>query len=217
MASLDLDGPAGRLEALLEGPATARFAAVVCHPHPLLGGTMHNHATYRLARAARAAGGRTLRFNFRGVGRSAGRHDGGPGEALDAAAALAWLARLDPATPRLACGFSFGALAAVGAAATDPGARGLLLAGLAVRPPPGMVRDLGPLRATPLPAEVIQADGDAFGSPEEVRGALSGSAGPRRVTAVAGATHLFVEALDELERAARRAFDWLLAGGADQA
>ena len=84
MPQLDLDGPAGRLEALLEEPADPpRLAALVCHPHPQMGGTMHTHAVYRLARAIRAAGGVTLRFNYRGVGRSAGRYDHGRGEADD--------------------------------------------------------------------------------------------------------------------------------------
>jgi len=84
----DLVGPEGRLETLLEDAPGATFAAVVCHPHPRFGGTMHTHAAYRLAKAVRARGGAALRFNFRGVGLSAGTYAGGDGEADDARAAL---------------------------------------------------------------------------------------------------------------------------------
>ena len=93
---VDLVSSAGRLEALLEESPDPRFAAVVCHPHPLFGGTMHTHAAYRIARAVRERGGTALRFNFRGVGRSSGRYDGGEGEADDARAALAFLAAERP-------------------------------------------------------------------------------------------------------------------------
>jgi hypothetical protein len=209
VGALDLDGPAGRLEALLEEVPSPRFAALVCHPHPQLGGTMHNHATYRLARAARAAGGLTLRFNYRGVGRSAGRYDQGAGEADDAAAALGFLAERHPALPRLACGFSFGAFAALSAGLRDPGVRGLLLAGLVVHPQLDLPRDLGPLVATPLPVAVVQAALDQFGAPADVTAALTGSRGPRLVLPVAGASHLFTERLDELQAAGLEACGWL--------
>ncbi len=211
MAAIDIQGPAGRLEAQLELPEGApRLAAVVCHPHPLMGGTMHTHAAYRIARGVRGAGGVTLRFNFRGVGRSAGRHDGGRGEALDAAAALRDLGGRYPSLPLLAGGFSFGAHAALAAGPADPRVAGLLLAGLVVRPSDAVPRDLSPLLDFAGPAVVIQADGDQFGSPAEVRAALAGSAGPRQVVEVPGATHLFTEELDALEREAGAACAWLL-------
>jgi alpha/beta superfamily hydrolase len=214
MKTIDIQGPVGRLEGLLEEPDdAARFAAMVCHPHPLHGGTMHTHAVYRLARAVRKAGGVSLRFNFRGVGRSAGRYDGGPGEAEDASAALAMLAARHPDLPRLACGFSFGAHAALAAGPGAPGVTGLLLAGLVVRPQDDVPRDLSPLLDWPGPAAVIQAAGDQFGSPAEVRSALAGSAGPRRVVEVPGATHLFLEDLDALEWEVKVACGWLLDGG----
>src|SRR5687767_7057538 len=83
-------GPAGRMEGLLHVPTAApRFAAVVSHPHPLRGGTMDNKVAYRVARALEDAGGLVLRFNFRGVGASEGRHDEGRGEQDDLLAALA--------------------------------------------------------------------------------------------------------------------------------
>jgi hypothetical protein len=215
MAAMDLAGPSGRLEALLEEVPRPRFAAVVCHPHPQLGGTMQTHAVHRIARAVRLAGGASLRFNFRGVGRSAGSYDRGRGEADDALAALRFLAGRFPALPRLACGFSFGAFAAASAGLRDEGVRGLLLAGLVVVPYDDLPRDLAPLVATPLPLAVVQAESDQFGTPAQVRAALAGSAGPRRVAEVRRATHLFTEALEDLQLEAEAAAGWLLdaAGG----
>ena len=204
---LDLSGPAGRLEALYEPPSDPRFAAVVCHPHPLHGGTMHNHATYRLARAVRARGGASLRFNFRGVGRSAGAHDQGRGEVLDARTALEFLAERHPGLPLYACGFSFGAWMALEAGCADPLVQGILCAGL-----PLALREGAAARAAGCPRKVavVQAEHDEFGSPAGVRALFAGAAGPRRVTVLPGATHLCTEDLAGLEREAALALGWLL-------
>ena len=207
---VDLTGPAGRLEALFEppdGPAAdaPRFAAVVCHPHPLFGGTLQNNATYRLAKAVRAQGGASLRFNFRGVGRSQGKHDHGRGEADDAAAAIAWLRARCPKAPLLACGFSFGAWSAAQAGCREAAVLGLLLAGLAVRSFP-----LEFVRSCAKPIAGIQAARDAFGSVEEVRLLLSASAFPRRLEVLEGATHLFTEDLAGLQRLAESGLSWLM-------
>jgi uncharacterized protein len=204
---VDLQGPAGRLEALYEAPPSPRFAAVVCHPHPQYGGTLHTHATYRLARAVRAQGGVTLRFNFRGVGRSAGHHDHGRGEVDDVRAALAWLAAEQPALTRWACGFSFGAWMALEAGCGDEAVPGILCAGLALSLRDG-VADLA--RACPNPVAVVQAERDEFALPAQVERALTGAAAPRRLTVVDGASHLFTEALQSLEREASEAMAWLL-------
>ena len=209
----DIDGPAGRLEALLDDAPEATFAAVVCHPHPRFGGTMHTHAAYRLAKAVRARGGAALRFNFRGVGRSAGTYAGGDGEADDARAALRWLAEAKPGLPLLACGFSFGAWMAVLAGADDPRVEGLLLAGLALRAADlERFRDSGLVREVAKPVAIVQAESDAFGAPDEVRRAIEGSRGPRRLATVPRATHLFVEDLPALQREAEAALDWLRGG-----
>ena len=103
-------GPAGRLESLLEEPEDREptEACLVCHPHPLFGGTMHNKVVYRLARGLRKAGGVVLRFNFRGVNLSEGTHDEGAGEVEDARTALAFLRERYPELPYSLAGFSFG-------------------------------------------------------------------------------------------------------------
>jgi alpha/beta superfamily hydrolase len=204
---VQLAGPAGRLEALYEAPAHARFAAFVCHPHPLFGGTMHSHATYRLAKAVRAHGGASLRFNFRGVGLSSGEHDGGRGEVDDARAALAFVAERHPDVPRLACGFSFGAWMALEAGCPDAGVRAVLCAGLALS-----LREVATqaARTCPKPLAIVQAERDEFGLPADVERALAGSAAPRRLAVVPAATHLFTEDLPALEREASEALAWLL-------
>jgi uncharacterized protein len=201
---VDLQGPAGRLEALHEEPAEPRFAALVCHPHPLFGGTLQNRATYRLAKAVRACGGASLRFNFRGVGRRQGTHDQGRGEADDARTALAWLAERHPELPRFACGFSFGAWVALQVGCSEPSVRGVLAAGLAPR-----TFSLSFARHCPKPLAVVQAAQDHLGSPAEVRLLLSGSPLPRRLAVVEGATHLFTENLDGLQREAEAGLAWL--------
>ncbi|BDG10237.1 alpha/beta hydrolase [Anaeromyxobacter paludicola] len=205
---VELQGPAGRLEALWEEPADPRFAAVVCHPHPRFGGTLHNHATFRLAKAVRALGGVTLRFNYRGVGLSAGAYDDGHGETDDARAALALVAARRPDLPRLACGFSFGAWVALKAGAGDEAVRAVVCAGVALREL--MDRPLDLLRSCPKPLAVVQAERDEFGAPEAVRELLQGAAAPRELVQVGGATHLFTEKLPEYQRACEEALRWAL-------
>ena len=194
------------MEAVLDEPEPpARFATVVLHPHPLFGGTMHSHATYRLARAARRAGGVALRFNFRGVGLSAGTHDRGEGESEDARIALDWLGGRHPELPVLSSGFSFGAWVAARVGCTEPRVAGLLLAGVASR-----TFALGFLGDCRKPVAGIQAEDDEFGDPESVRRLLDGPPDRRRLAVVPGATHLFAEDLDALEREAAAAYGWLL-------
>jgi alpha/beta superfamily hydrolase len=126
---LALAGPAGALEAVLEAPAgEPRGLAVLCHPHPLHGGTMDNKVVQTLARALRQCGWRTLRFNYRGVGASHGQWDGGRGEVDDALAAVAaWRA---PGQPLVLGGFSFGGYVAAQAAQrlAEPAQRLVLIA-----------------------------------------------------------------------------------------
>lgn len=118
----DLKGPAGRLEAILDGPAQAQHptaAVVFAHPHPQYGGTMHTKAVYQGAKGLSRIGCAVLRFNFRGVGGSAGSFDQGEGEMLDFAAALDYMAAKYPGIPLRAAGFSFGAWVALETGAED--------------------------------------------------------------------------------------------------
>ena len=215
MASLELTGPTGRIEALLDRPdAAPRAAALLCHPHPQGGGTMHSHAVFRAMRALRSEGVAVLRFNFRGVGRSEGTHDHGVGERIDARIAYDALAELCPGIPRLAGGFSFGSWVGL-AVGADAGAAGLLGLGL-----PCTLYDFPEAERSACPKALVQAEFDAFGP----SGAKDGSAGHERsITAelqrmgpearlwiVPGATHLFVEALDLYEATVREAARWLL-------
>ena len=201
---VDLAGPAGRLEGLLESPASPRFAALVLHPHPLYGGTMHNHATYQIARSAREVGGATLRVNFRGVGLSEGVHAAGPGEAEDARVALAFLAARLPAVPLLVGGMSFGAWIALQVGCAAPEVRGVLAAGIASR-----ILDSAFLPECPKRVAAVQAERDEFGSLDDVTRLMAGPADRRRLAVVAGATHLFLEDLEALRRKAESAWTWL--------
>src|SRR5258708_33527174 len=121
--NLFLEGPAGRLEAILWTPARSEsplLAAVVCHPHPLFGGTMHNKVVYNAAKTLDALGIPVLRFNFRGTGLSGGEHDHGRGEQGDVRAALDFLAAEFPGVPLLVAGFSFGSLVGLRVACENP-------------------------------------------------------------------------------------------------
>ena len=122
-----IDGPAGDLEAMLESPPAADLTGcvVVCHPHPVHGGTMQNKVVHTLARGFLGQNFAALRFNFRGVGKSAGTFDNGDGELDDVLAAIDWLRTEFPEKPLWIAGFSFGAAMAV-RAAVSPGAEGLI-------------------------------------------------------------------------------------------
>lgn len=109
-----IDGPQGQLEALYLDTPDARGIALICHPNPVQGGTMLNKVISTLQRTARDAGFVTLRFNYRGVGASAGSHDMGNGEIDDAQAAAAWLRSQHPELPLTLLGFSFGGFVAAG-------------------------------------------------------------------------------------------------------
>ena len=204
---VDLVGPAGRLEGLLESPPSPRFAALVLHPHPLFGGTMHNHATYQIARAARDAGGVSLRSQFRGVGLSEGAHTGGPGELGDARAAMLWLAGRFPALPVLLGGMSFGSWIALRLGCAEPDVQGVLACGVASR-----TLDVAFLPSCPRRVAAVQAAADELGSVDEVRRLMEGTADRRRLAVVPGATHLFLEDLAALRRECRTAWEWLAAG-----
>lgn len=196
MAALELHGPAGALVARHdppEAPPPARgpLAGVVCHPHPLYGGTLENKVVAAVARCLREAGLHALRFNFRGAGGSAGAHDAGAGEVEDVRAALERVAALaGPAAARpgglLVAGYSFGSWVGLTAALGDPRVGALL----AIAPPVN-VYDFAAIARTDKPLAVIYAPGDELVPGALVERWLAGCARPPRVTAVGGTGHLF--------------------------
>src|SRR5438309_7734761 len=130
--ALFLSGPTGRLEALLNaGSPNATHAAVVCHPHPLYGGTLHNKVVFHAMKALNSFGFPVLRFNFRGAGLSEGEHANGVDEVEDVRAAMAWLER-EYALPIIFAGFSFGAAVGLRATYAAPRVPALVALGLRV-------------------------------------------------------------------------------------
>jgi alpha/beta superfamily hydrolase len=193
-------GPAGSLEALLEEPDAPApglapgLAVVLCHPHPLYGGTMHNKVVYRLARGLRRAGAVVLRFNFRGVGRSQGEHGHLTGEMEDARAALGWLQGRYPELPFALAGFSFGARVITQLGCSLAGARFLLAAGYPTRW--GTPEYLA---ACPAPKIFIQSTHDQYGPREELEAMYERFATPKQLHWIEAADHFFAGALDSLE------------------
>ena len=192
-----LDGPAGKLEALLEAPEDAppRGSAVVCHPHPLFGGTMHNKVVYRVARALRNSSYAVLRFNFRGVGKSEGHHDQGIGEIEDARAALEWLRRRYGGLPYALAGFSFGSRVALSLGCELRDAQNLIALGFPAKHEP-----VGALAQCTVPKAFIQSTNDQYGPPREMQAFYDQVADPKRLIWVEAADHFFGGALDELEK-----------------
>lgn len=200
LVALELAGPAGGLEALLQehDDAPATSAALVCHPHPLYGGTLHNKVAHRVASTLHELGATVLRFNFRGVGKSAGRHDGGTGELEDARAALAWLRGRVPGVPLIVAGFSFGAAIAARLAAQEPDVHRLVMIA-----PPVAAMDLGVLAVARVPKVVVQGTADVTCPPGDLERAFPGWAEPKRLVRVEGATHFFDRLLPQLADAVR--------------
>jgi len=192
-------GPAGRLEAILEEPegGQPRQAVVLCHPHPLYGGTLHNKVVYRMARGLRsAAGAAVLRFNFRGVGHSQGEHAHGEGEVDDARAALGWLRERYPGLPYALAGFSFGArvITRLGCALED--VTWMLAAGF-----PTSHGSVEHLERCLRPKVFIQSTHDQYGPRGELEALFARVAEPKRVIWIEAEDHFFRGGLDELERA----------------
>jgi alpha/beta superfamily hydrolase len=196
----------GHLEAVLKEPeARPRGAAVVCHPHPLFGGTMHTKAVYRAAQALNEAGLVTLRFNFRGVGASTGSHDDGVGERDDARAALDWVRARYPGLPLLSGGFSFGSLVALSVGAADERVAALLGLGLPIRRDERY--DYSFLARVAKPVLVVQGEQDEFGSGELVARALAPLGDHITLVRVPGSDHYFTDRVQELQGAVRSYFE----------
>lgn len=205
--SHSIPGPAGGLEALLEEPENGapRMAAVVCHPHPLFGGTMHNKVVYRLARGLRRAGIVVARFNFRGVGRSQGEHGFLAGEIEDARAALDWLRNRYPDLPFALAGFSFGAQAVTRLACEVTDASFVLAAGFPTRHGPAEY-----LEACPVSKIFIQSTHDQYGPRPELETFYARFAEPKQLVWIEAADHFFAGALEPLEEAVTNAVQTLV-------
>ena len=183
----EIAGPAGPLEALLDLPAgEPRAVAVFGHPHPLHGGTMHTKALYQAAKATARIGLAALRFNFRGVGRSAGTFDAGPGEMDDFKAAISFMNGRYPDLPIWAGGMSFGSWVAMTAGAED--ARVSLLLGIA---PPVDRYDFEALKTCTLPKFIIHGEADELISIKDVRKFYSQIPEPKELVTIEYANHLF--------------------------
>lgn len=209
MRTVDLRGPAGRLEALInEGAPDPRFVGLVCHPHPKGGGTMHNKVVYHAMKVLNASAFNlrwpVLRFNFRGTGMSEGQHDGNA-EFADVVAALNWL-HTQYSLPIVLVGFSFGAAMAIAASSalstpTDgPNLRALALIGL---PTHGFKRTYEyPLLSTcTLPKLFLSGDQDQFATTVQLEQAFDSAADPKTLVLVPDADHFFTGHLDEMQSA----------------
>lgn len=190
-----LAGPAGRLEATLWTAAVANpsLVSVVCHPHPLFGGTMHNKVVYQAAKSLHLRGIPVLRINFRGAGLSEGVHDRGSGEQDDVRAALDYLAGEFPSRQILLAGFSFGSLVGLRVGCKD--ARVADLIGLGI---PVDNSDLTFLRQCSKPKLIIQGGNDQFGSRANVEGLFATLPEPKKLVVVEGADHFFTGKLVEV-------------------
>ena len=197
---MTLEGPAGVLEGLLQERDAHDHAltAVVCHPHPLHGGTLHNKVVHRVASVLHGLGAAVLRFNFRGVGGSAGQHDQGAGELEDARAALRWMEARYPDARRWVAGFSFGAWVAARLAASEPRADRVILVA-----PPVATSDFSALESARLPKLVIQGTQDVVCPLATLEGVFPSWAEPKALVRVEGASHFFDRRLAALADAMR--------------
>jgi alpha/beta superfamily hydrolase len=194
--SVQFEGPAGRIEGLLkfrEGIDPAALA-VVCHPHPLYQGTMHNKVVFAIAEAFFSLGCDVLRFNFRGVGLSAGSHNFGKGEVDDALAAISFLRARHPGTACHLAGFSFGAGIALQTACHD-----MSLASVTAVAPSFKFSDPACLSSLPVPKLFLQGTADSICSPDDLRRLYPGFLAPKSVVWLESAEHFFAREIDALK------------------
>lgn len=193
--SLFLNGPDGRLEALLEEPEEGepREAALVCHPHPQHGGTMHNKVVYRIARGLRKSGSVVLRFNYRGVNLSEGAYARGEGELDDARTALEFLRARYPGLPFTLAGFSFGSRIALRLGCQGVGASRVIAVGF----PTSYDRSF--LAGCTIPRIFVQSTRDEFGPLAEFEPAIALLPEPKQLHLIDAQDHFFAGALEHLE------------------
>jgi len=199
--SLFLDGPAGRLEALLNaGAENATHAALVAHPHPLYGGTLHNKVVFHTMKALNSFGYPVLRFNFRGAGLSHGEHDHGDGEVDDVRTALNWMER-EFRLPLIFAGFSFGAAVGLRAACPDARVEALIGLGLPVAAIDDRVYGFEFLKSCTKPKLFVSGDRDQFGPRAKLEALIQTLPEPKKLVIIEGADHFFEGRLRELREA----------------
>lgn len=202
--NLFIEVPHGRLEAIVKPPRDEpmRGVALVLHPHPLGGGTMHNKVVFRAAAALNEAGLLALRINFRGVGQSSGTHDEGYGERDDVGAGLDYLAANYPNQEVTLCGFSFGARVGLEVGLGDDRVKRLISIGTPVDK-----YDFGFLTACRKPILFVHGEHDEFGNLDHLRELVAKIDAPKELAVIKDAGHFFDDQLDELKRVIR---EWMI-------
>ena len=200
--ALTLPGPVGAIEMIVEAAeAPARpIVAIVCHPLPTEGGTMHNKVVTMAARALRESGAATVRFNFRGTGGSEGEFDQGEGECDDLRAVAAWVRAQRPDAQLWLAGFSFGAYVAYQTAAELQPAMLILIA-----PPAGRSWDFASVAAPDGPWLVIQGEADEVVDPNDVYAWIAGLKQPPELVRIPDTSHFFHRKLMDLRGAIKNA------------
>jgi uncharacterized protein len=204
--SLFLEGPAGRLEGLLNaGAPEATHAALVCHPHPLFGGTLHNKVVFHAMKALNSFGFPVLRFNFRGTGLSEGEHDYGKGEVGDVQTAIEWL-DAEYHLPLIFAGFSFGAAIGMRAACADARVSAVIGLGVPVAPVAGGDEDPRVytyefLQDCPKPKLFVSGARDQYGPRAKLEAMVASVREPKKLVTVEGGDHFFEGRLHELRHA----------------
>ena len=194
-----LAGPAGKLEAVLWTPAHGAqpgFAAVICHPHPLFGGTLHNKVVYQTAKALDSCGGAVLRFNFRGTGLSEGTHDRGLGERDDVRAAVDFLAGHFSGVPLVVAGFSFGCWVGLRVGCDDARVKRLIGIGAPVND-----SDFTYLEKCSKAKLFVHGSNDEFGDVKKLMALVNGLPGEKELVVVDGVDHFFKGKIEELGKA----------------
>lgn len=194
---VDLYSSAGRLEALYRELQDPAGAAVICHPHPLGGGTLHNKVVFRTARALEHANVATLRFNFRGTGASGGKHDEGEGELDDVNAAIDWMKRKHPGKKLFVGGFSFGAWVSTRAACERTDVDAVFLIGTPVNK-----YDFGYLRHCEKPMLLVHGTQDDHGDVNKLE-KVAQAVRTAETVIITGADHFFTKQLEGLEETIR--------------
>ena len=193
----------GHLEALIREPrGSTKAAAIVCHPHPLQGGTMHTKTVFRAAQALADVDVAALRFNFRGVGTSTGSYEEGVGERGDVEAALDWLEARYPGLPLIAGGFSFGSMVALGTAAPQERVVALFGLGLPIR-----WYDYSFLGKGKKPVLIVQGEEDEFGSGSEIAPVVAELGDHVTLVRIPDADHYFNGHIDEMKAAMSTYFE----------